>query len=100
MDIAGDALQKATISLIDKQNHTLRSLETNDSGEAMWTDLPLGNSRFLVECGGLQSKTLTITIKNAKENKIEVQLHVTPIGTTIATKGKFKPAKRNGWLIY
>jgi hypothetical protein len=98
--IEGEVLPKTTISLIDKENHTLRSLETNASGEAVWTDLPLGNSRFLVECRPFQSKTLTITIKNAKENKIEVQLYIPPIGTTIETKRKLKPVKRNGWLIY
>lgn len=98
--IDGEDLLKATISLIDNENHNIRSVETSDSGEAVWTDLPLGNSRFLVECRGFQSKTLTITIKNSKESKIEVRLYIQPIGTTVELKHKFKPLKRNGWLVY
>jgi hypothetical protein len=101
VDIAGDVLPKATISLVDKERRTIRSMETDNSGEAVWADLPLGNSRFLVEVDGLQSKTLTILIKKATEMKIEVGLNVPPIGTTVdINKRKFKPAKRDGWLIY
>ena len=91
-------MASVSISLMDSKERVVRTLKTDESGEVGWTDLPLGDSLFLVSSPGWLTKRVTITFRNAKEVKAEVHLFVPVIGEVIEVKSKRK--KHNGWIVY
>ncbi len=46
IDLNGDPLPKTNIELLDPDNKTVQSVETDDSGQAVLIGIPLGDSRF------------------------------------------------------
>lgn len=76
----------------------VQCVESHQSGEAVVTGLPLGDSRFAVTSPGFQKRQLTLTFHSEKEVKVEVHLSVPVTGLIIDVKAK--PRKRHGWLIY
>lgn len=99
IDPNGDPLPKTNIELLDRDNKTVQSVETDDSGQAVLIGIPLGDSRFGLEDPGLQKRELTLTLRNDKEVKVEVHLWPPIVGTTVSVKPK-PPRKRDGWLLY
>jgi hypothetical protein len=99
INLNGDPLPKTNIELLDRDNKTVQSVETDDSGQAVLIGTPLGDSRFGLEDPGLQKRQLTLTFRNDKEVKVEVHLWPPIVGTIISVKPK-PPRKRDGWLVY
>ncbi len=81
--------------MLDSSDQAVRTRETDETGELLWTDLPLGDAVFVVSPSGGQAKRVTITIRNAKELKAEVHVFTSATGMIVITKHKHK-----GWLIY
>jgi len=100
LDVTDDPLPKTSISLLDRDNKTVQSAETNESGEAVLTGLPMGDLRFSLTNPGFQTCQLTLTLRNGKEMKVQVLLWIPVVGTTIEVQAKPKPRKHHGWLIY
>ena len=98
LDPDGVVIPRVSISLMDSNERVVRTLETNESGEVGWTDLPPGDSLFLVSLPGWPTKRVNITFRNAKEVKAEVHFSLPVIGDVIEVKGKRK--KHNGWIVY
>lgn len=99
LDPAGDPVPKASIAVLDGEDKAVQSVESDESGEAIMTGLPLGDSRFAVTSPGFEKRRLTLTFHNGKEVKVEVHISVSIIGTVIEVKPK-PPRKRHGWLQY
>jgi hypothetical protein len=98
LDPDGVVMPSVSISLMDSDERVVRTLETDESGEVGWMDLPLGHSLFQVSSPGWPMKRVNITFRNAKEVKAEVHLSLPVLGEVIEIKGKRK--KHNGWIIY
>ena len=75
-DRAGAVIAGATVELLDKENKVLRKTQTNQSGEAIWSDLPLGDSIFRFAVRGFKLKTIAATMIGVGEKRIEVTLDV------------------------
>ena len=99
IDLAGDPVPKASVTLLDSEDKTIRCVETNQLGEAALTGLPLGNSRFAVTSPGFVKRKLALTFHSEKEVKVEVHISVPITGTIIEVKPK-PPRKRHGWWQY
>jgi hypothetical protein len=48
----GTPVQGASISLMDSSDQAVRTRETDEAGELLWADLPLGDAVFLVRPSG------------------------------------------------
>ncbi len=68
----------AKVSLLGADGKPLRSVETDESGETLFTDLPIGDSRFVVSSPAFMSRLLTVTVRNSDEVRVDAQLEVTP----------------------
>jgi hypothetical protein len=99
LDSAGDSVPKASISVRDSEDKTVQCVESDESGEAILTGLPLGDLRFAVTSSGFVKRQLTLTFHGEKEVKVEVHMWVPITGTIIEVKPK-PPRKRHGWLLY
>lgn len=73
-DPFGAVLVNATVELFDKQGIVLRKVQTNERGEAVWTNLPAGDSMFRFVATGFTSKTIAVTLVGAEEKHVEVKL--------------------------
>jgi len=99
IDPLGDPVPKASIAVLDSEGKDVQSAESDDSGEAILNELPLGDLRFAVTSAGFEKRQLTLTFHNGKEVKVEVHLWLPIIGTVVEVKPK-PPRKRHGWLQY
>lgn len=75
------------------RNETTHTLLASDAGEAIWADLPLGDSRFQVSMLGFNSQRLTVTVRNTDEQTVEAKLAAVPL------PGLLK-LKRRWWHIF
>lgn len=78
-DPSGSAISEATVSLINNGDRSLRTLSTNDAGEVLWTDLPLGDAHFFASATGFSLRRLRTTIRDGDEQNIAVSLEVAPL---------------------
>jgi hypothetical protein len=120
-DPTGAVITAAEASLLGPNNKSILTLSANDNGEILWTDLPLGESRFEVHVPGFKLHQMTAIIRNGDEQKIEARLEVGTTGTVVyvdpvqiqtpqaldPTSGAVttrelqpKPAKRRWWQIF
>jgi len=51
-------------------------MQTNQAGEVVWPDLPMGDSRFRVYVSGFVSRALTVTTRNRHQMKLRTQLEI------------------------
>ncbi len=86
IDLSEDPVAKASIAVLNGEDKPVQSVETDQSGEAVVTGLPLGDSRFAVTSPGFESRELTLTFHNGKEVKVEVHLRIPVIGTVVEVK--------------
>ncbi len=84
--------------MLDSEDKTVQCVESDESGEAILTGLPLGDSLFAVTSPGFAKRRLTLTFRNGKEVKVEVHISVPIVRTIIDLQEK--PQKRHGWLQY
>jgi hypothetical protein len=96
-DPIGGLVEHAAISVADKDDHPLRTLTTDGTGEAVFTNLPLGTLHFVVRAQGFSLKYLTILVHGYKELKIEATLDLGIVGEVVDSN---KHAKHRGWLQY
>ena len=75
-DLAKSVIPGADVSLLEANDQPIRTLSSNDSGESVWTGLPLGESRFRVSEPGFTSRMVAVTIHGAEEQNVEVRLAV------------------------
>ena len=61
----------------------MRTERANEVGEVGWTDLPFGDCRFTVSSPGFQIRTLTVTLRNGDELKLDAILLVGTVGEAI-----------------
>lgn len=94
-----DPVAKASIAVLDSEDKAIQCVETEQSGEAVVTGLPLGDSRFAITSPGFVKRRITLTVHNGKEVKVQVHISVPITGTIIEIKPR-KPKKVNGWLQY
>lgn len=103
-DERGSVIANAQVHIL---NHVDESKWTNDEGETVWTNLPIGNNQFSISSLGFKSKPVTVLIKSDSELKIETKLEIGSIGTIISIepdrsepKQQFKKPKRHRWWIF
>jgi hypothetical protein len=78
-DARGTAIPQATVSLISRWDGSVRTLSTNDTGEVVWADLPLGDARFLVWAPGFRLRRMTVTVRNGEDQTVAAFLEVAPL---------------------
>jgi len=61
-----------------------KAIRTNDAGEIVWSDLPVGGATFVVRSSGFMSRPLTVTVRNGEEVRAEVTLELGTVGTVVA----------------
>ena len=96
-DPAGGLVKDADVSLADKDYHPIRTLTTDQSGEVLFTNLPLGSSHFVARATGFMLKYMKIPIHSYKEVKVEATLQVGLVGQTVELD---EHPKYKGWLQY
>jgi hypothetical protein len=79
-DATGAEVPNADVSLPGPDAHPQRKGYTNDMGEILLTDLPMGDLRVTVSKPGFQSLPLIVTVRNADEQKVEARLQVGTVG--------------------
>ena len=87
-DPAGFVIAGATVELLDKDDKVIRKLQTNKTGEAVWTGLPVGDSIFRLSIEGFKSKTVSVTLLVVGEKRVEVKLDI-----SAEPDGPFLPAR-------
>ena len=84
----------AKVSLLGEDGKPLQSIETDEMGETVFTNLPIGDSRFVVSRPAFMNRPLTVTVRNSDEVRADAQLEVTP-----PDFGPVHP-KRRWWQIF
>ena len=75
-DPSGAVVSGVKVELLDKNDKVLRTMETNQVGEVIWADLPIGDSIFRFSVSGFKSKTISVTLIGVGEKRVEVKLDV------------------------
>lgn len=88
-DRTGTVIKTARVSLLGANGQPVRQLEADQVGEAVWTDLPLGDSHFTVTSPGFILLRLTVMIRNADEQIVDARLE--------GFVGEIVPVKRRRW---
>jgi hypothetical protein len=111
-DPSGAVVANATTALLDKDDQPVRTIKTNDIGEAVWTDLPMGTLPFAVSQSGFKTRPLTVTVQGSAELRIVVVLDVgiavdggmiiAEEAVTVSRGGVVVPVrrKRKWWRIF
>ena len=76
LDPAGAVVPAMNVELLDANDKVLRKLQTNGVGQAVWTDLPIGDCIFRFSAPGFKSKTILVTMIGIGEKRVEVKLEV------------------------
>jgi len=75
-DPTGAVIPGAAASLLGQDETTMETHLANSVGEVAWTDLPIGNSRFMVVSAGFKKRIITVTVRNNDELSVDVALEV------------------------
>jgi hypothetical protein len=73
-DPAGAVLPGAEVSLLGSNDKSTRTQRSNEEGEVIFTDLPIGDSRLLVNRQGFRNLPLTVTVLNGEEVSVDAKL--------------------------
>jgi hypothetical protein len=93
IDRTGAVIPAAKVALLGANYQPVRTVSANDAGEVVWTDLPLGDSRFEITAPGFGLQKLTVTIDSGEEQKLEAHLEGF-VGEVVMTH------KRKWWRIF
>jgi hypothetical protein len=88
-DPLGDAVAGASTALLDKYDKPVRTLTTNEKGEALWTDLPIGTLRFWISEAGFQTQQVSLTVPGSED--LQIVLKVGSLGVVVPVR------KRRWW---
>lgn len=83
IDASGAVISRADVSLLGVDGNPQRRLQTDDIGEVVITDLPMGNSRVRISSPGFDTQPLTVTVRDSDELKVDAKLYVGTVGTTV-----------------
>ena len=90
-DRAGAPVPSAKVALLDSNGFVLRTLEANDSGEIVWTGLPMGDNQFELEVP-FNARRLTATLHNGDEKVIETVVNLGIMGEVVRVTVSVPPA--------
>jgi hypothetical protein len=76
LDPTGAVVITARASLIGADGKAVRTVQVNKVGELVLTDLPSGDSQFLVSAIGFKDRRLTISVRNGDEVKLDTALEL------------------------
>src|ERR1700684_2502553 len=74
IDPRGLVVPAATVSLVGVDDQPIRTMVANDTGESVWTDLPLGFSRLRVAAPVFSPRLLTVTVTKGEDQKLDARL--------------------------
>lgn len=95
-DVTGAVVPDSVASLLGEDGKPIRTAYANETGEIEFADLPMGNSRFIVQRPGFKRLPLTVTVRSGDEIKVQAQLEVNVIVGEVVT---LRP-KRRWWQIF
>jgi hypothetical protein len=93
----------------------MHTLPTNEVGEVLWTDLPVGDTHLMASGPGFRLRRLTVTVSDYKEQRVAALLEVAAIEDVpdlevlpmpnpdtldLAPLTYPKPVKRKWWRIF
>jgi hypothetical protein len=78
-DVTGAVVPGSVASLLGEDGKPIQTAYSNETGEIEFADLPMGNSRFVVQRSGFKSLPLTVTVRSGDEIKVQAQLEVNVI---------------------
>jgi len=93
-DPTGAVVPTARASLLGSDDKPVRTEQVNESGEIIFTDLPLGDSRIAVVSPGFPTRRLTVTLRNGDEVRVETSLGVGFVGEIVPIR------KRRWWQVF
>jgi hypothetical protein len=76
LDPSGAVVITARASLLGPDGKAVRTVQVNKVGELVLTDLPSGDSQFLVSAIGFKDRRLTISVRNGDEVKLDTALEL------------------------
>jgi hypothetical protein len=82
------------VSLLGPNNTPTRTEETDDRGEIVFTDLPLGDSRFAVAMWGFNTRRLTVIVRNGDELKVEAGIEIGFVGEVVTVRKEVVTIKK------
>jgi hypothetical protein len=80
-DATGAVVPGAVGSLLGTDDKSKKT--ANEAGEIVFTDLPFGDCRFTVAMPGFKNRSMTTTIRNGDEVKIEAVLEIGSMGGAV-----------------
>ena len=95
-DVTGAIIPNATASLLGEDGSPSRNAESNEAGEIILVDLPIGDLRLTVSSPNFIRLPLTVTVRNSQEVRVDAKLEV---GTMVGEVVAIKP-KRRWWHIF
>ncbi len=86
IDASGAVIPRAEVSLLGVDGNPQRTLQADEMGEVVITDLPMGNSRVRISALGFDTQPLTVTVRNSDELKVDAKLYVGTVGTIVSVE--------------
>lgn len=99
-DITGDVVPRPEATLIGADGNPSRTVQGNESGEIVLTDLPLGVLKLRLTGPGFGTLLATVTVHNSKELKVEATLMVGVTGMIVEAEPEPLSPKRHWWRIF
>lgn len=82
-DPAGTVIPGARVSLLGPDNTPTRTEQTDERGEIVFADLPVGDCRLAVAVIGFSTRRLTVPVRGGDELKVEAVLQVGFVGEVV-----------------
>jgi Carboxypeptidase regulatory-like domain len=98
IEAIGAVVPGAEASLLGPDDKPTRTEQSNEEGEVIFTDLPIGDSRLMVNRQGFRSLTLTVTVQNSEEVRVDAKLEVAVMREFVQVLPQ-RP-KRRWWHIF
>jgi len=97
IDSAGSAIAGAEVLLLAEGGQPARTLLSDDHGEVIWNDLPLGNNKFRVAGTGFLPLLLTVTARSGIEVRADAALNPF-IGELVP--GNYRHKRKHWWIFW
>jgi hypothetical protein len=82
-DATGAVIPQAQVSLLGADGKPQPTLQTDEMGEIIFTDLPIGDSQLIVNHPGFKNLPLTVIVRNGDELGVTAKLEVSDVPTGI-----------------
>jgi len=94
-DSTGAIIPNAAAAVLGEDGSPLRTARSNEAGEIIFVDLPIGDLRLTVSAPGFSGLPLTVTSRTSHEVKVDAKLQVPFIGEVVAAR-----PNRRWWRIF